>query len=105
MYPNNFQPKLSDEVYEDDFADPMITPPDWKALITESMDANCLAPSDEALGLAFDHYCDLVDAPFQAREAEMAAFYADILGGIADLQVLAPDVLEEILASDEEVAA
>lgn len=105
MNPFSNKPVLSDEVYEDGLTDPMIAPPDWKALITESMDANCLAPSDEALGLAFDHYCDLVDAPFQAREAEMAAYYADILGGIADLQVLAPDVLEETLASDEEVAA
>lgn len=98
----NFTPLLSDEENENGSADLMLNPPDWRQLITAPMDANCLAPSDEALGLAFDQYCDVLAAPFHERHAEMASLYADILGGVADLQIMAPDLLEEILSPDHE---
>lgn len=95
-------PFLSDEHDEDGMPDMTVNPPNWKDFIVLPMDENCLAPSDEALGVAFDHYCDELAAPFHARKAEMAALYADILGGIADLQIIAPDLLDSVLSPDEE---
>lgn len=102
MNTHKHRPFLSDEHVEDDMADLMITAPDWRDLITAPMEENCLAPSDEALGLAFDRYCDVLHAPFHESEAEMAAVYADIVGGIADLQIIVPDLLEEILSPEQE---
>lgn len=101
----NHAPVLSDEDYEEGLCDPMINPPDWKEMITAPLEMNCLAPSNEALGAAFDLYCDVLLAPFQARKADMAALYAEILGGIADLQILAPDLLDEVLSPDQEEQA
>ncbi len=105
MTPFKHGPLLSDEHDEDGANDMLCNPPNWKDLIALPMAENCLAPSDEALGVAFDHYCDGLAAPFHARQADMAALYADILGGIADLQIIAPDLLDGVLSSDEEEAA
>jgi len=99
----NYSPALSDEHIEDDAADMMINPPDWRSMITEAMEENCLAPSDEALGLAFDLYSDELFEPFAEQHAEMAAITADIVGGIADLQIIAPDLLDEVLSPDAPV--
>lgn len=101
MQLTNYKPVLSDEEYQEGTADPMINPPDWKDLITAPIEANCLAPSDEALGAAFDLYCDALAAPFRLNEAAMAELYAEVTGGIADLQIIAPDLLEGILSSDQ----
>ncbi|MEP3296781.1 MAG: hypothetical protein ABJO27_09940 [Pseudoruegeria sp.] len=94
----NYKPVLSDEAYQEGTADPMINPSDWRAMITAPMEANCLAPSDEALGAAFDLYCDALAAPFRLNDAAMAELYAEVVGGIADLQIIAPDLLEGILS-------
>lgn len=98
-------PKLSDEHVEEDMFEMMASQPhhkDWHDLITKPMEDNCLAPSDEALGLAYDLYCETLDAPFHDSEAEMADHYAEIMGGIADLQIIAPELLDEILSFDDE---
>lgn len=100
----NFGPALSDEHIEDDAADMMIAPPDWRAMITEPMETNSLAPSDEALGFAFDLYSDEFLEPFAEQHAEMAAITADIVGGIADLQIIAPDLLDDVLSPDAPVS-
>lgn len=99
---SRYNPVLTDEDYTEGTADPLVNPPDWKSLITAPMEANCLAPSDEALGLAFDLYCDVLAAPFNERQADMATLYADIFGGIGDLQIIAPDLLEDVMSPDEE---
>lgn len=102
MNQSTYKPILSDEEYAEGTADAMINTPDWRTMITAPLELNCLAPSDEALGVAFDLYSDAVAAPFHDRHADMATLYADILGGIADLQIIAPDLLEEILSPDEQ---
>ncbi|MEO1747727.1 MAG: hypothetical protein AAFR27_03755 [Pseudomonadota bacterium] len=97
-------PVLSDEYVEEDFEQMHLAAPqykDWCDLITEPMEENGLAPSDEAIGLSFDIYCEELDAPFCESEAQMADAYARVMGGIADLQTIAPDLLADILSPEE----
>lgn len=103
MIARTYGPRLSDEYNDDEFGDVGPPPANWKEMITAPLEMNCLAPSDEAIGLAYDLFCEELFAPFQAREADMAALYADVLGGVGDLQLLAPDLLEEVLSSDQDM--
>lgn len=72
--------------------------PCWEVALISSLKDNCLAPADEVILHAFDLYCEELNAPFLARQHKMAGLYSEIAVGIAQLQALAPDMVERAMA-------
>jgi len=72
--------------------------PQWETALTASLKENCLAPADEVILHAFDLYCDGLHAPFRARQHRMAAQYSKIAAGFAQVQAMAPDMVERAAA-------
>lgn len=79
-------------------AAPRKTRPEWQVALLSSMEANCIAPSEEAILHAFDLYRDELYAPIMERRLAMANLVADIAADVAGLQALVPDLIERAMA-------
>jgi len=72
--------------------------PEWEQVLTASLKENSLAPSDEVILHAFDLFCDELNAPFEQRRLLMAAHFSKIAAGFAQVQSLAPEMVERAAA-------
>ena len=72
--------------------------PEWEQVLTASLKENSLAPSDEVILHAFDLFCDELNAPFEQRRLLMAEHFSKIAAGFAQVQSLAPDMVERAAA-------
>ena len=74
--------------------------PEWEQVLTASLKENSLAPSDEVILHAFDLFCDELNAPFEQRRLLMAAHFSKIAACFAQVQSLAPDMVERAAAKN-----
>ena len=74
--------------------------PEWEQILTASLKENSLAPSDEVILHAFDLFCDELNAPFEQRRLLMAAHFSKIAAGFAQVQSLAPEMVERAAAKN-----
>ncbi|AXX98086.1 hypothetical protein BAR1_09165 [Profundibacter amoris] len=72
--------------------------PEWEKVLTASLKENSLAPAEEVILLAFDLYCDELNAPFDQRRQVMAKHFSKIAALFAQVQSLAPDMVERAAA-------
>lgn len=72
--------------------------PDWEVVLTSSLRENCLAPADEVILHAFDLYCDELNKPVHERQHRMAGLFSEVTTEFAQLQSLAPDMVERAAA-------
>ena len=72
--------------------------PEWEVVLTSSLRENCLAPADEVILHAFDLYCDELNKPFHERQRRMAGLFSEVTTEFAQLQSLAPDMVERAAA-------
>ena len=72
--------------------------PEWEAVLTSSLRENCLAPADEVILHAFDLYCDELNKPVRERQRRMAGLFSEVTTEFAQLQSLAPDMVERAAA-------
>ena len=74
--------------------------PEWEQVLTASLKENSLAPSDEVILHAFDLFCDELNAPFEQRRLLMAEHFSKIAAGFAQVQSLAPEMVERAAAKN-----
>lgn len=72
--------------------------PDWVLVLTASLQGSCAAPADELILHAFDLYCDDLHAPFREHQRKLAGLHSDICTGVAQLQALAPEMVQRAMA-------
>lgn len=72
--------------------------PEWEKALTASLRENCLAPADEVILHAFDLYCDELNKPVHERQRRMAGLFSEVTTEFAQLQSLAPDMVERAAA-------
>lgn len=72
--------------------------PEWEDVLTSSLRENCLAPADEVILHAFDLYCDELNKPVHERRRRMAGLFSEVTTEFAQLQSLAPDMVERAAA-------
>lgn len=72
--------------------------PAWQQVLTASLKANALAPSEEVILHAYDLYCEELNAPFNKRHQLMSERFSNIASGFARIQSLAPDMVERAAA-------
>lgn len=72
--------------------------PEWENVLTSSLRENCLAPADEVILHAFDLYCDELNKPVHERQRRMAGLFSEVTTEFAQLQSLAPDMVERAAA-------
>jgi hypothetical protein len=72
--------------------------PEWEAVLTASLEQNCLAPSEDVILHAFDLYRDELYGPFMERRRQSADTFAEIVADVASLQALVPDLIERAMA-------
>lgn len=72
--------------------------PEWEDVLTSSLRENCLAPADEVILHAFDLYCDELNKPVHERKRHMAGLFSEVTTEFAQLQSLAPDMVERAAA-------
>ncbi|WP_171136509.1 hypothetical protein [Ruegeria sp. HKCCC1038] len=72
--------------------------PAWQQVLTASLKANALAPSEEVILHAYDLYCEELNAPFNERRRLMSERFSNIASGFARIQSLAPDMVERAAA-------
>ena len=72
--------------------------PIWEIVLTSSLRENCLAPADEVILHAFDLYCDELNKPVHERQRRMAGMFSEVTTEFAQLQSLAPDMVERAAA-------
>jgi len=72
--------------------------PEWQRVITSSLEQNCMAASSEAVLHAFDLYSEDLFAPCIELERRMADSFAKISAAVAELQALAPDLIDRAMS-------
>lgn len=72
--------------------------PAWQQVLTASLKANALAPSEEVILHAYDLYCEELNGPFNERRRLMSERFSNIASGFARIQSLAPDMVERAAA-------
>jgi len=70
----------------------------WEDVLTQSLQENSLAPADEIILHAFDLYQDELNAPFVERRRLMNERFSKVAAGFAQIQSLAPDMVERAAA-------
>lgn len=70
----------------------------WEKILTASLRDNCLAPADEVILLSFEHFLDHWHEPGRERQRKMAGQMAKVVDGFAQVQALAPDLVERARA-------
>ncbi|MEO1346384.1 MAG: hypothetical protein AAFV74_19760 [Pseudomonadota bacterium] len=70
----------------------------WKKILTASLRDNCLAPADEVILLSFERFLDDWHEPGRERQRKMAGQMAKVVDGFAQVQALAPDLVERARA-------
>ena len=68
--------------------------PEWKRVLTASLEQNSIAPSDEVILHSFDLYRDDLYGPCLDRRHRMADLYAEICADVAALRSLVPALVE-----------
>ena len=75
-----------------------VRPPEWETALTESLQRNCVAPSEEVILHASDLYKRDLYEPLHVREQEMARLHSEITAGFSHLQALMPLAIERALS-------
>ncbi|MGH1464129.1 MAG: hypothetical protein ACRBBQ_02095 [Cognatishimia sp.] len=76
--------------------------PEWEQVLLYSMIQHCQAPTEEVIQHSCDLFVEEYNAPFRAREAQLAHLTIEIKALTAKLQAMVPDVVDRALAAPSE---